>query len=286
MAEQAVVDTPVISVSSAVIEPVVQPAVQEPDLLTKVSQFKPAQDKAIINPPDQPELSVITDPVAKKAAQEAVERIRRGFQSDYTKKLEDAQRLVEQTKTWTPERIQKELLENPNFLEAAQIVSGKQANQNDRPLTQEEYSALTDTEKARLNLVPQLRNEINQLKQDNANKIIWSEINSTDVSLKGKYADYNPDRINQAFTQLAGLNAAQVREHIYKAELHDDHVKAAYEMGKQEGRGLTQQKINVIAPDGTTVASNDGIPTKSKGESDQAFFVRIAQFRLAQQRKR
>ena len=287
MAEQAVVETPLAPVPAAVTEPVVQPAAQEPDLMTKVTQFKPTQEKVITNPPDQPELAAITDPVAKKAAQEAVERIRRGFQSDYTRKLEDAQKLVEQTKTWTPERIQKELLENPNFLQAAQMVTASNpANPNDRPLTQEEYSALTDTEKSRLNLVPQLKNEINQLKQDNLNKAIWSEINYTDGTLKSKYADYNPEQINKAFSDLAGLNAAQVREHIYKAQLHDEHVKSAYEMGKQEGKSLTQSKMNVISPDGTTATNSDGLPTRQKGESDQAFFVKIAQFRLAQSRKR
>jgi hypothetical protein len=290
MAEQTVLEAPATTTTpipaAETTQVVTPPAAPEVDLLTKVSQFKPAQDKAIVNPPEQPEFAAITDPVAKKAAQEAVERIRRGFQSDYTKKLEEAQRLVDQTKTWTPERIQKELLENPNFLQAAQMIAGNNSSPNDRPLTAEEYSSLTDSEKARLNLVPQLKNEINQLKKDNETKAIWTEINNTDGTLKSKYADYNPEQINNAFTQLAGMNAAQVREHIYKAQLHDEHVKAAYEMGKQEGKGLTQQKINVIAPDGTSTASSDGLPVKQKGESDQAFFVKLAQFRLAQSRKR
>lgn len=290
MAETTVVESvaPAAPVTQTVTAPVEKQTttVPEPDLLTKVSQFKsPVQDK-IDNPPEQPELAAITDPAAKKAAAEAVERIRRGFQSDYTKKLEEAHKLVEQTKTWTPERIQQELLTNPQFLEAAQMISDNQSNKNDRPLTAEEYSALTESEKQALNLVPQLKSEINQLKKNNATQIIMSEINQTDTSLRSKYADYNPVVINDAFKELSSMNAAQVREHIYKARYHDDHVKAAYEMGKMEGKGLTQQKINVIAPDGTTVASSDSIPTRNKGESDQSFFVRIAQFRLAQARKK
>ena len=285
MVEQAVVETPVVT-TPVTETPVVNTVVPEVDLLTKVSQFKPVQDKTIVNPPDQPEFAEIKDPVAKKAAAEAVERMRRGMQSDYTKKLEDANKLVEQTKNWTPERIQRELLENPQFLQAAQIVAGNQTNSNDRPLTQEEYSTLTQPEKDRLNLVPQLQNKINQLEKNNASQAIWSEINQTDTSLRTKYADYDSNKINQAFENLSRMNAAQVREHIYKAQLHDEHVKAAYEMGKMDRNNLNQEKLNVMTPSGSNVISSDGVPTKNKGESDQSFFVRIAQNRLAQQRKR
>ena len=128
MAETAVVETPVVqtpvitSVETPVVTPTETPA---PDLLTRVSQFElPKSQDKIENPPDQPELAGITDPVAKKAAAEAIERMRRGMQSDYTKKLEDAQKLVNQSKSWTPQRIQQELLTNPEFVSAAQMIQG------------------------------------------------------------------------------------------------------------------------------------------------------------------
>lgn len=268
------VETPVV---------VTEPA-PEVDLIAKVSQFKGTQDN-IKNAPDQPELAAITDPVAREAAKVAVERMRRGMQSDYTKKIEDANRLVEQSKSWTPQRIQSELLNNPEFLAAAQLVA-QPVNQNDRPLTQEEYSALNDSEKARLNLVPKMQNEINQIRQESNNQLIRANIAQKDATLSSRYADYDSKEIDKATIALGALNLADVREYIYKATQYDKHIKSAYEMGKQEAKGLTQQKIDVIAPNGVAATNNEGIPTKMKGESDQALFVRIAQFRLAQHRKR
>ncbi len=284
MAETNVVETPVSQApATTVVEtPVVTPtATPEVDILTKVSQFKlPEQDK-ISNPPDQPELAGITDPVAKKAAAEAIERMRRGMQSDYTKKLEDAQKLVNQSKSWTPQRIQQELLSNPEFLSAAQMIQG-QSNNTERELTREEYSALTDSEKAQLNSVKSLENELKQMKQATSQEQIRTAISQKDITLRQKFPDYNSDEINQATAELANLNLADVREYIYKAKMYEINVKKAFEMGRQEGQGKLQTKINAITPQGSTVSSNEGVPQKQAGESDKAFFVRLGQFRSAQ----
>lgn len=282
MPEQAVVETPVVSMSvtTATETPVVTPeATPEVDILTKVSQFKlPDQDK-ILNPPEQPEFASIKDPEAKKAAAEAVERLRRGMQSDYTKKLEDAQKLVNQSKSWTPQRIQQELLNNPEFLSAAKMVEG---TSNDRPLTHDEYSALTDSEKAKLNSVTKLEAELNQMKQNTSNEQIRNAISQKDLTLRTKFSDFDSKAIDQATVDLAKLNLADVREYVYKATNYENNVKKAYEMGRLEGQGKLQTKINTIAPQGSTVVNNEGVPTKVAGESDKAFFVRLGQFRLAQ----
>lgn len=285
MPETNVVETPVVNtLATTVVEtPVVNPpATPEVDVLTRVSQFKlPEQDK-IVNPPEQPEFASITDPVAKKAAAEAVERLRRGMQSDYTKKIEEAQKLVNQSKSWTPQRIQQELLTNSEFLTAAQMVQGTQNNNNERDLTKEEYSALTDSEKAQLNSVKQLENELKQMKQTTSQEQIRTAISQKDITLRQKFPDYNSDEINQATAELGNLNLADVREYIYKAKMYESNVKKAYEMGKLEGQGKLQTKINTIAPQGSTVVNNEGVPTKQAGESDKSFFVRLGQFRQAQ----
>jgi hypothetical protein len=283
MAETAVVEPVVTAPVTTVVEtPVVNPpATPEPDLLTRVSQFKSTvvQDK-IENPPDQPEFAAITDPVAKKAAAEAVERMRRGLQSDYTKKLEDAQRLVNQSKSWTPQRIQQELLTNPEFVVAAQMINGQQAAQPE--LTQEQYSALTDAEKAKLATVTKLETELNNMKQQTANDQIRTAITQKDLTLRGKFSDFDSKAIDQACVELGKLNLADVREYVYKATNFENSVKNAYEMGKLEGQGKLQTKINVITPQGTTVTNNEGVPTKQAGENDKSFFVRLGQFRLNQ----
>lgn len=284
MPEQAVVETPVVTTpvttaTSTGENPVKVETTPEVDVLTQVTKFKlPDQDK-ITNPPEQPEFANIADPIARQAAKEAVERIRRGMQSDYTKKLEDAQRLVDQSKNWTPERIQQELLTNPQFVQAAKMVQGQP---NERDLTPEEYSALTDREKQELAAVPQLKNEIQQMKQQSANEALRANISQKDNTLREKYADYNPDDINSATVEIAKMNLADVREYIYKAKMHDLNVKKAYEMGKLEGQGKLQSKINTITPVGNNVVTNQGVPTKAAGETDKAFFVRLGQFRLNQ----
>jgi hypothetical protein len=287
MAEQTVVEAPVsqttATTTTVTTEPVVKTDVTpEPDILTKVSQFKlpDTQDK-IENPPDQPELASITDPVAKKAAAEAIERMRRGMQSDYTKKLEDAQRLVNQSKSWTPQRIQQELLTNPEFVQAAQMIQGQQPVQ-DNTLTQEAYSALTDKEKAAVNLVPELRQELQNIKNQANQNALMASINLKDNELKQKYTDYNPQEITQFAVDLQKIQPAEARDYLYKAKMYETNVRKAYEMGKLEGQGKLNSKLNVITPIGSNVVSNEGVPTKQAGESDKAFFVRLGQFRLNQ----
>lgn len=270
-------------VTTIVETPVVNPTMTpEPDILTKVSQFKlPDNQDKIENPPEQPEFANITDPVAKKAAAEAVERMRRGMQADYTKKLEDAQKLVNQSKSWTPQRIQQELLTNPEFLSAAQMIQG-QEKPKERELTQEEYSALTDKEKSELEAIPQLKNELQQIKNNAAQEILRSNIVQKDVTLRSKFSDYDSKAIDEATVNLSKLNLADVREYVYKATNFESSVKKAYEMGKLEGQGKLQTKINTITPTGSNITNNEGVPKKSSGESDKAFFVRLGQFRLNQ----
>lgn len=284
MPETNVVETPVVNtpVTTAMETPVVNPeTAPEVDILTKVSQFKlPVQDK-IDNPPEQPELAAITDPVAKKAAMEAVERMRRGIQSSADKRIEEAQKLVNQSKNWTPQRIQQELLNNPEFLSAAQMIQG-QAPVKERELTQEEYSSLTDSEKAKLNSVTKLEAELNQMKQNTSQEQIRNAISQKDVTLRSKFSDYDSKSIDEATVNLSKLNLADVREYVYKATNYENNVKKAYEMGKLEGQGKLQTKINIITPSGSTVVNNEGVPTKNTNESDKAFFVRLGQFRLNQ----
>jgi hypothetical protein len=278
---EPVVQTPVITAPTQASEPVV--TTPEPDLLTKVSQFKlPEVQEKIENPPDQPEFANITDPVAKKAAAEAVERMRRGLQSSYDKKLQDAQALVNQSKSWTPQRIQQELLTNPEFLSAAQMIQGQQAPQ-ERQLTQEEYSALTESEKNQLAAVPQLKNELLQMRNQAQHEQLMVSINQKDLTLRQKYGDdYNPQLVNEAAQRFGKLTPADAREYIFLADNALKMIQKAHELGKLEGQGKLQTKINTITPQGSTVTANDVLPVRQKGQSDQAYFVQLAQFRLAQ----
>lgn len=284
MADQIVVEQPVSDQQAPVQSPVLeQGTMTEPDLLTKVTQFK-SQTAAseIKNAPEQPEFEAIKDPVAREAAKQAVERMRRGFQSEHTKKMEEAQRIVEQSKNWTPQRIQQELLNNPEFLSAAQQIASMQ-NPSNSGLTDAEFSALTPSEKAE---IASLKSELSQMRENNNQSAIRADISQSDAKLQARFSDYNPVEIDNATKELAGLTLAGVREHVYKAKMHDAHVKAAYEMGKQDGRGITQTKINGISQDGISSNANDSIPTKDNGETNQAFFLRLAKRNLDLSRRK
>jgi hypothetical protein len=289
MAEQTAVVEPVVTAPVTTATPTVDTSVKveaapELDLLTRVNQFKlPDAPEKIENPPEQPEFASITDPVAKKAAAEAVERMRRGMQADYTKKLQDAQNLVNQSKSWTPQRIQQELLTNPEFLQAAQMIQGTQAPQ-ERQLTQEEYSALTDAEKQQLAAVPQLKNELFQMKQQAQQEQLLSSISQKDLTLRQRFPNYDPLKVNEAAQRFGKLTPADAREYIYKADNFETEVKKAYEYGKLEGQGKLNSKLNALSPSGVSTTSNEGLPVRVKGESDQTYFVKLAQFRLAQSR--
>lgn len=260
--------------------------VQEPvtaDLITRVSQVKaeaPASTETTFK-----EFDDIKDPAAKDIA---IARDKQR-QADYTRKTQELavqrkeyEQKMAEMQNWSPDRIQRELLNNPQFLAAAQQIQAQQ-NPPNSGLTDEQYSALTEGEKRELNL---LKSEINQLKQSNSQNAIRAEISNRDAQLTQRFADYNPVEINRAYESLANLSPAEVREHIYKATLHDAHVKAAYEMGRQEGRGINQEKIGAISTTGTTTITNDGVPTRNAGEKSEAFFLRLAQFRQEQHRKK
>jgi hypothetical protein len=257
-----------------------QEAAPDVDILTRVSQFKSPSQEKIENAPEQPEFATITDPVAKKAAMEAVERMRRGIQSSADKKIQEAQQLVNQSKSWTPQRIQQDLLTNPEFLQAAQMIQGVKSPSS--PAEENAYSVLSDEEKAKVNLVPGLQAELQQMKNQSAQQALLNSISQKDAILKAKFSNYDPQAINAAAQRFGSLTPADAREYIYKADKYEESVKNAYEMGKLEGQGKLNGKLNIITPQGTTVVNNEGVPSKAAGESDKAFFVRLGQFRLAQ----
>lgn len=86
--------------------------------------------------------------------------------------------------------------------------------------------------------------------------------------------------------RLAGLSPVAVREFVYKATNHDRLMKDVYEMGKAEGRGLNQDKLNAFSPNGTSMTSADDVPTKQAGETDQAYFLKLAMYRQAQSKRK
>jgi hypothetical protein len=268
--------------------PIVQaPPVIEKDLITKVAEFKKSQAQVTKPADNQPsffdykEIEKIPDPVARKFAEDAYKSMQSGF-TKKTQEIAENKRSYEQKlqemQNWSPERIQKELLNNPQFLQAAQQIAQTQ-NPPNSGITDEQFSALTPQEKAEIGT---LKNEINSLKQVNYQAIVAQR----DSQLQTKYPDYNPIQIDNTIRDLANMNPLDIREHVYKSLKHDEDVAAAYELGKNESKNLNQIKINAITPNGNTVANSDGLPTREKGDTDQAYFQKLANFRLAQFKNR
>ena len=82
------------------------------------------------------------------------------------------------------------------------------------------------------------------------------------------------------------MNPLDIREHVYKSLKHDEDVAAAYELGKSERDALNQTKINGFTPNGSSTATSDGVPVRERGDTDQAYFQKLANFRLTQFKNR
>lgn len=173
--------------------------VVEMDLISKVAEFRKSQPVAapVQSQTDGAfnynEIENIKDPVAKEIAIKAY----KSLQGDYTRKTQELaeqrkslESKMQETKGWTAQRIQQELLNNPEFLQAAQEIAQVQ-NPANSGLTDEQFSALTDSEKAQLS---SLKSEINQLKQTNANAAFMAAVSQEDARLQARYTDYNPKK--------------------------------------------------------------------------------------------
>ena len=272
-------DAPVIE-APKVETPVVVEKAPESDLITKVTQFKRKE-----TPPEGDTYKDFADIPDPKAREIAINRDKQR-QADYTRKTQELaqqrKELEEKQKPqkWSAERIQNELLNDQEFLNAAQQISQNPPNSG---LTDQEFSALTEGEKKE---IASLKSEVTQLKQSNLRTSIQAEVSQTDAQLRAKYADYDPNEINSSTEALGKMNLSNIREYVYKATLHDQHVKDAYELGRQEALQFNREKIGAISPDGVNTNANDSAPAKNKGESDTAYFVRLAQARAAQFRKK
>lgn len=279
-----VVQTPVINTPIAET-PVVETPVVEKDLITKVAEFKKSQ--SAVTPTDNSqtffdykEIEKITDPTARKFAEDAYKSMQSGF-TKKTQEIADLKRQTEQTlvemQNWTPDKIQQYCLKNPSFLSAAQIIANQNAQTGAK--TDEQFSALTESEKARIDA---LNSKITTLEQSN----YQASVMQRDSQLQTRYPDYNPAQIDNTIRDLASMNPLDIREHVYKSLKHDEDVAAAYKLGLQERNGLNQQKINAITPNGSSVTVSNNLPIREKGDTDQTYFMKLATHRLTEFKNR
>src|SRR5689334_2932639 len=132
MAEETVTITApttqtVISETTPIVTAPVEVPIEQ-DLISKVAEFKKSKivKQNTDNQPsffDYKEIEKISDPTARKFAEDAY----KSMQSGFTKKTQEIaeqkkqfDQKMQEMKNWTPDRIQRELLSDPQFLQAAQ----------------------------------------------------------------------------------------------------------------------------------------------------------------------
>jgi hypothetical protein len=242
----------------------------EEDLVTRASKLKvetqTTEEDFKFNVND---IEKITDPAAKKYAEDAY----KSMQRDYIRKTQELAEKRKQLEgdmqkytTWTPERVQ-ELLNDPNFVKSAQNVVQTQA--------EDPYSALSDADKKTLHEIRQQQALLNKQQSELLRR-------QQDESLKGKYANYNSGAVDIITADLLAGKVQATREHLWKVLDYEDAVRRAYHLGLQDRKLEAEEKQKLSSVEGGTVSPTETPPPKEEKESDKEYFKRLALRRLTE----
>lgn len=250
------------------------------DLITRVSQFasenKPSekQEDSAFN---VNEIEKIEDPVAKEYALKAY----KSFQADYTRKtqkLSEQQKQLEEkmkeSSNWTPERIQS-LLNDPTFVQAAQQITG---TQNPEEMNEDEYSALSDSDKKKIDAV---HREIQAMKNQNAQLVQKQQ----EEKLKSKYANYDPQAMDITTKEVLQGKRQITREDIWKSMDYEKAIDRAYQMGLKDKNEQTQEKIQSSSAEGLSTLPQEKVDDDKKS-SDRDHFAKIVLNKITQKNKK
>lgn len=261
------------------------PPKEEPkseDLVTRVAQFKKQEPAAapIPKPQTAPDIeefhfdykqldTIKTPDEAKRWAEDAYKSLVKGYNQKYQtvaemrKELE--KKMTEQT-SWTPERIQN-ILKDPSFVQAAQQVMQSQAPQASG-MTEEEWSALSEAEKAKLK---SMESEIINLRQQNQRALLEQQ----DKELMSKYANYQPQSVESLIQDLATNRVVATREHLWKVLDYEDAVKRAYELGRTDAKSVNQDKINSASFENGMNVQSPQRPEPKDNKMSADFFMEL-----------
>ena len=274
---EAITDVPIVQ---PIEEPVENLEVQEPkpNLLQRVSSYKETPKQEEVAPTDDVDFDVneinnIENPAAREYAMKAYKSMQRGFgkklqeRSELAKKVELLESAVNDTKSWTPEKIQS-LLNDQGFVQAAQSVYQHQSQDTD------EYSALSEAEQRE---ITQLKTKIASLEQNN-----WQSVKvQQDEKLKSTYVNYNPVAIDTLTADLLQNKVQATREDLWKVIDYEPGIKRAYELGRQDEREGITEKANSLSVEGVSTSRNDSPLERKEGESSGELFKRVALKNLA-----
>lgn len=233
------------------------------DLFQRVSKPQEAQTQEGDIKFDVNSIESIKDPQAKKYAQDAYKSFERGYQKKF-QELAALRKEIETSKQpaeWTTERVQG-LLNDPNFVKAAQSVAGV-TNQQDN-----NYSALTDEEKKQID---DIQRQMIQLQKQNQ-QLLWRQ---QDSQLKDKYSDYNPEAVDTITADLLSGKRLATREDLWKVHQYDEHIKRAYQLGREDRKLDLEEKMTSLSAVGETITPSGEKIEPEEGESSQSFLKRI-----------
>lgn len=244
---------------------------QEQDIISRVSQKEPQKtaDEEGFNVND---IEKIEDPQAKEYALKAYKSFERG----YTKKFQEVakmrtqleQQMVEQT-GWTPEKV-RALTQNPEFVKAAQEVAGVQ---------EDPYSTLSDEDKAR---AQQTNSQIANLQGQLSTMMKKQQ----DEKLSERYKDYEPQAVDILTADLLSGKVQATREHLWKVLKYDDHVKRAYELGRQDRELDLKEKEASSSIDSTQITHDPDKPQQGENERDEDYIKRLYAYNVKQGQQR
>ena len=265
--EQPAVVIPAVQPPVVETKPEVKPEVK-PDLITRVASFKKPEPPPVVPTEevfDYKEIENIPDPALKEKAVKMYKSFQRGFGQKFQELAElrkQSEKVIEDTKNWTPERVQS-LLNDPNFVSAAKTVAN--------PPTQQATEDSWMSEQDKLKLAT-MENELIALKRQSELQLKAQE----DADLKQKYPNYAPDIVDLTIKDLVSGKERATREYIWKAKTYDEQMQNAYELGRQDERELKQEKITGLSSvSGTQAVPRNDAPKQESGENDNTFFRRL-----------
>lgn len=262
------------------VVPEVKVEAPKEDLFKRVAEFKPVeQPKQVVanefGLTQEDYEKVTTDPTLSKYYKSLVSGSSKKFQEAAELRKQAEAKLSESNK-WTPSRIQ-ELLNNPDFVMSAQAVAQNQAPKNSG-MSDQEWSALSDTDKAKFQHLEQRQSQMEQL-------LLNERRAKEDEVLKAKYPDYAPDIVDTTISNLVSGKVSASREDIWKVINFDTVMNKAYLLGKQDASLDLGIKRGASSPEGFNTTTQETI-TPIKGEKDLDFFRRIVMSKFQQQQKK
>ncbi len=252
------------------------------DLLSRVSKFEANNDPEAKsqdngNGFDSKELEESIANIEDPQLKAKMEGLRKNLLSGANNKFQEIatlrkemQGFMEQSKgsnEWTPEKVQA-LSQDPKFIAAAQQIAGT---------SEDEYSSMSEGEKTQFNDMKAKIGELEKMNQKALETQQQQLRNQQHGELSTKYANYDRKEIDMITYDMLEGKIQATPEHIYKAFKHDDNVRKAYDMGRQDERNGVQDKIQSTSAEGiSTNVSPEPIVPEEK-ETSRSFFNRIIQ---------